>query len=283
MAQLGPLTQDVTAIWVRSDQGDLADRLDAWLLDREESGEIAQLRTRWLGAGAGPRAASPVSALLAATAERLPLMPFVAAAKQRAGKAVEDPAQEERVIAASATAVATAAREKRQAPPDRAWVEAFFRAHRGGEGGPGARARAGNARLRAGDRSTSRHRAHLGPYGEARGPRPAWNGDRDGAGRGPDRSREHRPRRAADRTARSCRRRARPALSSAPHGEHRRADRDRDERGADTLHAWRLRRVLAEEVVREERARAAASLRSRAGFHGLAGPAGAAANEHSSG
>ena len=128
VAQLGPLTQDVTAIWVRADQGDLADRLDAWLLDREESGELAQLRTRWLGAGAGPRAASPVSALLAATAERLALMPFVAAAKQRAGKAVEDPAQEERVIAASATAVATAARERRQAPPDRAWVEAFFRA-----------------------------------------------------------------------------------------------------------------------------------------------------------
>ena len=70
MAQLGPLRQDGTAIWVRSDQGDLADRLDAWLLDREESGEIAQLRTRWLGAGADPRAASPVSALLAATADQ---------------------------------------------------------------------------------------------------------------------------------------------------------------------------------------------------------------------
>jgi cyclohexadienyl dehydratase len=125
--QLGPLTQDVTAIWVRADRGDLADRLDGWLLDREESGELAQLRTRWLGAGAGPPAASPVSALLAATAERLALMPFVAAAKQRTGKAVEDPAQEERVIAASAAAVAAAASERRVPPPARPAVDAFFR------------------------------------------------------------------------------------------------------------------------------------------------------------
>jgi cyclohexadienyl dehydratase len=126
--QLGPLTQDVTAIWVRADRGDVADRLDAWLLDEEESGRLAALRARWLGAGAGPRAALPVSALLAATAERLALMPFVAAAKQRTGKAVEDAAQEERVIAAWAGALARAATMRGSTPPPRAVVDAFFRA-----------------------------------------------------------------------------------------------------------------------------------------------------------
>jgi len=126
--QLGPLTQDVTAIWVRADRAELADRLDAWLLDQEERGELASLRTRWLGAGGGPRAASPVSALLAATAERLALMPFVADAKRRTGMAVEDTTQEERVITASANAVAHAAQERGQPAPRRELVDAFFRA-----------------------------------------------------------------------------------------------------------------------------------------------------------
>lgn len=126
--QIGPLTQDVTAIWMRADRGEVADRLDEWLLDEEESGRLAALRARWLGQGAGPRAASPVSALLAATAERLALMPFVAAAKQRTGTAVEDVGQEERVIASSASAVVSAATKRGSPPPPRAAVEAFFRA-----------------------------------------------------------------------------------------------------------------------------------------------------------
>ncbi|MDB4938322.1 MAG: Cyclohexadienyl dehydratase [Labilithrix sp.] len=126
--QLGPLTEDVTAIWVRADREDLAGRLDEFLIDEEESGRLGALRAKWLGPGAGPRAALPVSALLAATAERLALMPFVAAAKQRTGKAVEDAAQEERVIAASAEAVAKSASAGRSAPPARASVDAFFRA-----------------------------------------------------------------------------------------------------------------------------------------------------------
>lgn len=126
--QVGPLTQDVTAIWLRKDRADVADRLDAWLLHEEESGRLAALRTRWLGPGAGPPAAAPVSALLAATEERLALMPFVAAAKQSAGKEVEDTAQEERVLAASARAVETAAALRGRAPPRRELVDAFFRA-----------------------------------------------------------------------------------------------------------------------------------------------------------
>jgi cyclohexadienyl dehydratase len=126
--QVGPLTEDVTAIWLRVDRSDVADRLDTWLLDEEESGRLGALRTRWLGPGEGARAAAPVSAILAATDERLALMPFVAAAKQRAGTAVEDTAQEERVLAASAKAVETAAALRGKAPPRRDLVDAFFRA-----------------------------------------------------------------------------------------------------------------------------------------------------------
>ena len=126
--QVGPLTADVTAIWLRADQSDVADRLDTWLLDEEESGRLGALRARWFGPGAFARAAAPVSAILAATDERLALMPFVAAAKQRAGTAVEDTAQEERVLAASAKAVEAAAALRGKAPPRRDLVDAFFRA-----------------------------------------------------------------------------------------------------------------------------------------------------------
>jgi len=126
--EVGPLTDDVTAIWLRAERADLGDRLDAWLLDEEESGRLAALRARWLGPGAGPRAAAPVSAILAATSERLALMPFVASAKQRTGKAVEDAAQEERVLAASAKAVDRAAALRGKSAPRRELVDAFFRA-----------------------------------------------------------------------------------------------------------------------------------------------------------
>jgi cyclohexadienyl dehydratase len=126
--RIGPLTQDVTALWVRADRGELADRLDDWLIDEEEHGRLAELRQRWIGAGAGPRAALPVSALLAATSERLTLMPFVAASKERSGKAVEDPAQEARVIAASVAAVTNSATALRTTAPPKAAVEGFFRA-----------------------------------------------------------------------------------------------------------------------------------------------------------
>lgn len=126
--QVGPLTQDVTAIWLRADRADVADRLDAWLLDEEESGTLGALRRHWLGPGAGPKAAAPVSAIFAATAERLALMTFVAAAKERAGKAVEDTAQEERVLAASSKAVDAAAAQRGKEPPRHELVDAFFRA-----------------------------------------------------------------------------------------------------------------------------------------------------------
>jgi cyclohexadienyl dehydratase len=125
--RIGPLSRDVTALWIHPDREALAERLDTWLLAEEESGALGALRSRSLGAGAGGPTARAVDALVAATAERLALMPLVAAAKQRTGKAVEDPAQEERVIAGAVGAVAKASAFRGTAPPPREVVEAFFR------------------------------------------------------------------------------------------------------------------------------------------------------------
>jgi cyclohexadienyl dehydratase len=125
--RLGPLTSDITALWVRADREDLAQQLDTWLLDEEANGGLQALRTKLL-APDSDRTARPVDALIAATAERLALMPAVAAAKRRTGKAVEDAAQEERVIAAGAEAVVKAAARDGAPPPRAELVTAFFRA-----------------------------------------------------------------------------------------------------------------------------------------------------------
>lgn len=125
---IGPLTTDTNALWVRAAEEDLAERVDAWLLDEEKSGRLDALRRQWLGAAAGPVTATPVAAILAATVERLELMPLVAAAKGRAGMPIEDPAQEERVLSASAAAVARAADRRGVPAPPKGAVQAFFRA-----------------------------------------------------------------------------------------------------------------------------------------------------------
>jgi cyclohexadienyl dehydratase len=125
---LGPLTRDVVALYVRADRPDLEARLNAWLLGQERSGALGSLRARYLGPGAGDATALPVQALLAATAERLALMPWVAAAKQREGKPIEDLPQEAKVLAASRQAVRSAAGAMDRAlPPDEA-LDAFFQA-----------------------------------------------------------------------------------------------------------------------------------------------------------
>jgi cyclohexadienyl dehydratase len=126
--RIGPLTNDVTALWLRADEAALAERLDAWLLDEEESGRLDALRTRALGPGVAFPTALPVSALVAATMERLLLMPLVAQAKQRLGKPIEDAAQEGRVLAAGAEAVAKAAAARGVTAPTRATCDRFFRA-----------------------------------------------------------------------------------------------------------------------------------------------------------
>ncbi|APR76179.1 Cyclohexadienyl dehydratase [Minicystis rosea] len=125
---IGPLTHDVVALFVRADRPDLAARLDDWLLAAEQSGTLGRLRARHLGPGGGPPTALPVSAILSATAERLALMPLVAAAKQRAGQAVEDPAQEARVIEAARALVVRAAADRGVRAPRAELVDAFFRA-----------------------------------------------------------------------------------------------------------------------------------------------------------
>jgi cyclohexadienyl dehydratase len=125
---IGPLTTDTNALWVRATEEGLAERVDAWLLDEEDSGRLDALRRQWLGAAAGQVTATPVAAILAATVERLELMPLVAAAKRRAGMPIEDIAQEERVLSTSAAAVAHAADRRRVPAPPEAAVRAFFRA-----------------------------------------------------------------------------------------------------------------------------------------------------------
>ncbi|WP_224371129.1 transporter substrate-binding domain-containing protein [Hyalangium versicolor] len=124
---LGPLTRDVVAVYVRADQLELEARLDTWLMAQEESGRLRELRARYLGPGAGGPTALPVQALLAATAERLALMPWVAAAKQRTGKAVEDTSQEARVLAAFRAEVRKAV-PPGQEPPSDAALDTFFQA-----------------------------------------------------------------------------------------------------------------------------------------------------------
>jgi cyclohexadienyl dehydratase len=125
---VGPFTRDVVALYVQPSRAELAADLDTWLLLQEASGELEQLRARYLGPGATGPTATPVDALLAATAERLALMPRVATAKQREGQPLEVPAQEARVLEAARADVHKAAEALGvPAPPDEA-LTAFFQA-----------------------------------------------------------------------------------------------------------------------------------------------------------
>jgi cyclohexadienyl dehydratase len=128
LEHLGPLTRDVVALYVRPDQPRLAAQLDAWLMAQEESGALGRLRARYLGAGAAEATARPVEALMAATAERLALMPLVAAAKQRAGMPVEDASQEARVRESFRASVREAAAALNVAPPTDEALDAFTQA-----------------------------------------------------------------------------------------------------------------------------------------------------------
>jgi cyclohexadienyl dehydratase len=98
---LGPVTRDRKAYLARD--AALAAELDRWVRAREIDGTLAMLRERWLGMPPEPRTAavSDVEALLALVDLRLALMPAVAAAKEAAGLAVADPAQEARVLEAA--------------------------------------------------------------------------------------------------------------------------------------------------------------------------------------
>lgn len=123
---IGPLTNDTTAFWVRADREELATAIDDWLLAAEARGQVAILRNELFGAGR-VFMANPVDALLAATAERLALMPFVAAAKTKAGLPIDDPAQEARILASVQTEVTKAAAALGRPAPPAADVESYFR------------------------------------------------------------------------------------------------------------------------------------------------------------
>jgi chorismate mutase len=99
--RLGPLTHDRKA-YLGIDRMLITD-LDTWLRAREADGTLAELRTRWLGparAGAHTAFASDLEALLALVDLRLAFMPAVAAAKKQTGLPIDDPEQEEAVLAA---------------------------------------------------------------------------------------------------------------------------------------------------------------------------------------
>ena len=118
----GPFTRDAKAYLAR-DPAVVAE-LDAWLRAREADGTLADLRARWLGPARADRrspAAADLDAVLALIDLRLAFMPAIAAAKLAAGRDVEDPAQEARVLEA-----ARAAADRHGLDPS--GVEALFRA-----------------------------------------------------------------------------------------------------------------------------------------------------------
>lgn len=125
---LAPFTQDRKAWLVHSDEVELGNRLDAWLLSQEEAGSLAELRSEFLPAGNDEYTASPLLALLAAMDERLSLMPAVAESKRLLGKPVEDVAQEERVLETATLGVLEEALRQGFKPPEEDSVAAFFRA-----------------------------------------------------------------------------------------------------------------------------------------------------------
>jgi cyclohexadienyl dehydratase len=126
-APLGPFTRDRKAALVRPDAPELSEALDAWLLAREADGTLPALRRAWLGeeTARAPQAA-PLRALLAAVDERLALMPYVADAKRRAGRALLDAAQEQRVREAAVRTTSEAARRAGVASPPEDSVRALF-------------------------------------------------------------------------------------------------------------------------------------------------------------
>lgn len=105
--RIGPLTKDRKAYLGRDPA--LVARLDAWLRAHEADRHLAEVRMRWLGEQrAEPRTAfvSDMEALLTLLDVRFALMPLVAAAKERRGRAVVDGGQEARVLGSAAEAAA---------------------------------------------------------------------------------------------------------------------------------------------------------------------------------
>ncbi len=124
---LGLLSRDRKAYLWGIENAELARTLDAWILDRERDGTLAELRTEYLGP-TRPAVADPLGALLAAIDERLDLMPSVAAAKRRAGLIVRAPEREQKVLEAAMASTSAAAAQAGTVPLPKLQVRALFRA-----------------------------------------------------------------------------------------------------------------------------------------------------------
>jgi cyclohexadienyl dehydratase len=108
---VGPFTYDHKAFLLPASQVQLAERVDAWLVEREQDGWLPSLRGRWLGEWAALNADAMARETVGALIElRLGLMPMVAAAKRGAALPIEDPAQEERVVGRARAQAGDAAR-----------------------------------------------------------------------------------------------------------------------------------------------------------------------------
>ena len=102
---IGPLTRDHKAFLLSAASADLAARVDAWMVAREHEGWLNERRRQWLGAGFTMDASLATRQAVAALIRlRLSLMPAVAAAKRAAGRPIEDPEQEARVLSRVAAA-----------------------------------------------------------------------------------------------------------------------------------------------------------------------------------
>jgi len=128
VGRFGPLTRDRKAYWVAPGRSGLAHDLDRWLLAREADGTLPRLRREWFGAASTEARPTPASALVAAIAERLALMPWVAESKRVAGRPVEDLAREAKVLEAASRAVERAAHGRGVPPPKGERVLDFYRA-----------------------------------------------------------------------------------------------------------------------------------------------------------
>jgi len=125
---VGPFTREYVALYAPKEAATLTADLDDWLIRAETSGQLTRLREGAFESTAAERTALVVPALLAATAERLALMPFVAEAKQQSGKPIDDPDQEARVLTLACDQVAKAAKKLSLPAPLDARVRAFFQA-----------------------------------------------------------------------------------------------------------------------------------------------------------
>ncbi len=95
----GPFSTDYKAVLIAADRGDLAPRVDRWLVARELDGWLPELRRFHLGEA---QAATPYEATAHAVAAlirvRLSIMPMVASTKRSNGSQVTDSGQERKVI-----------------------------------------------------------------------------------------------------------------------------------------------------------------------------------------